>query len=92
MIGEYSVLLSLSGWTLIIHCPKCGIRRKPVDELLTRIHGSAALRSILPRIACSVCASPPSRIEAVCDWVRKYGVVEPPQEDLTWLVQARDAA
>lgn len=93
MFRDYSVLLSLSGWALIVHCPQCGPKRKSADELLKHVHGSVELRKILPRIVCSKCSSVPVRIEAECEWARIYRpITDMPREDLTWLVEPKRQA
>lgn len=77
--------MSLSGWNLVLHCPQCGIRSKPVDDLLKVVCFATEISKVIPKLTCSKCHRPPTRIEAEMQWAKKYGG-NLPREDLTFLL------
>lgn len=94
-------LASLDGWTLILRCPKCGTREKPVSKLCEALQEHLNRRTplgervrkasvmplwdILPRLTCDYCHSKPAVLKASCTWVGVYREV-PPAVDLTDLL------
>jgi hypothetical protein len=91
-LTDRSPLLTLSGWVLIVHCPACGPKEKPVDALVEHVRGSDPLGSILPRLRCDRCRQPPSRITARCDWMAKFRAGVGPTIDLSALMAKPEAA
>lgn len=87
-----SSIASLSGWTLILHCPKCGLRKKPTDDLFKKVHRSRTIGEVLPRLTCDVCRSRPTVITAECTWIRKFRRNTAEEIDLTQFLQRESAA
>jgi hypothetical protein len=77
---------SLSGFDLILSCPKCGDRIKSVAKLCEVVHLCQELGDLLPRLSCDVCRSKPVRLRAMNVWVRKFDR-ETVTEDLSFLLQ-----
>lgn len=85
-LSEKSPLGSLSGWSFVVRCPRCGEKSKPVEKIATT--PSLYARSIGPIIAkftCSACGARPIKVEAECVWAK---AALPPNTriDLTWLL------
>lgn len=76
-----AALFSLTGWNLVLHCPRCGPKETAADDFLKTTRGSVPLGRWLPKQTCR-CGRKPDRLEAVCVWIMKYGR-DPLHEDLT---------
>ena len=89
-LSERTPLASLSGWTLILRCPKCGERRKPMDALAQSVRISRPIGEIIPRLSCDHCQSKPTEVVGVCTWMANYGR-QPEAEYLTFLLDQKAA-
>src|ERR1700730_16134413 len=65
-------LASLDGYDLLLRCPKCGDRIKPVSALYAAVDRCREIGDIMPRLTCDVCRSKPVTIRAVNSWVVKF--------------------
>jgi hypothetical protein len=79
-------LASLDGYDLVLTCPTCGDRIKPVGKLYAMVDKFREIGTIIPRLSCDVCKSRPVRLRAVNSWARKFDR-EPASEDLSFLLQ-----
>jgi hypothetical protein len=64
-------LASLDGYDLLLQCPKCGVRIKPVSKLYAVVDRYSEIGSIIPRLACDGRKSKPVALRAVNSWVVK---------------------
>jgi hypothetical protein len=78
-------LASLDGYDLLLACPKCGDRIKPVSALYAAVDRCHEIGDIIPRLSCDVCRSKPVTIRAVNSWVVKFDR-EAATVDLTFLL------
>jgi hypothetical protein len=83
-------LASLDGWHLVLTCPTCGDRTKPVDKLYAAVDRYREIGAILPRLFCDVCKAKPVGLRAVNSWVVKFDR-EAAAEDLTFLLGRMEA-
>jgi hypothetical protein len=83
-------LASLDGCDLVMACPKCGDRVKPVAKLCEAVPAWREIGDIIPRLSCDACRSKPVRMRAVNSWVRKFDR-EATAEDLTFLLERTEA-
>lgn len=70
-LSEHTPFASLSGWDIMLHCSKCGLRRKPADSV--KVPRGAELGAVLSRLVCDRCRVRPPRITAACAWALRYG-------------------
>lgn len=85
-LGADTSLASLWGWDLLLHCEKCGLRRKPAGEV--NAHRALRIDQVLHRLVCDRCHAHPSRLTATCVWIREYGR-SVSDIDLTWVIAVR---
>lgn len=86
-LGPSTPLSSLGGYLLILTCPSCGEKIAKVDKLISvPAAGVVALRSFIPKLKCSTCGSAPIKIEAECDWIRRFHPNALPRINLSWLI------
>jgi hypothetical protein len=79
-------LASLDGYDLVLTCPTCGDRIKPVSRLYAVVDKFREIGTIIPRLSCDVCKSRPVRLRAVNSWVKRFGR-ETAAKDLSFLLQ-----
>jgi hypothetical protein len=79
-------LASLDGCDLLLQCPNCGDRIKPVSKLYAAVERCKEIGEIIPRLSCDVCKSKPVRLRAVNSWVKQFDR-ETVTEDLSFLLQ-----
>jgi hypothetical protein len=89
-LSEKTPLASLDGWTLLLKCPRCGDRTKPVSALYAVVDRCRPIGTILPRLSCDACKSKPTRLLGVNTWVAKFDR-EPATEDLSFLLPKPEA-
>ena len=80
--SERTPLASFLLWDLIVRCPKCGDKRKPVvDMIQSGIRPSMEVGRIFPNLKCRSCGSQPAGLIGVC-------MISPiqEQEDLSYLL------
>jgi hypothetical protein len=83
-------LASLDGYDLMLQCPKCGDRIKPVRALYAAVDRCREIGTIMPRLSCDMCRSRPIRLRAVNSWMMKFDR-ETATEDLTFLLAKPEA-
>lgn len=85
-VSSRTPLGSLSGWSLVQHCPKCGERARPVNQIATSPALSAKpLIDVLSRMTCSICGAKPLKLEAECTWAARF-LPQKTRIDLSWLL------
>jgi hypothetical protein len=84
-------LASLAGLDLILRCPKCGDRRRKIDELSEKVGRWRPVGEVVPRLCCDACQSKPIAMHVVSDWAVKYGRTTL-TEDLTFLLTRQPEA
>jgi hypothetical protein len=89
-LSHRTPLASLDGYDLLLACPKCGDRIKPVSALYAAVDRCREIGTIIPRLSCDVCRSRPIRLRAVNSWVVKFER-ETAAEDLTFLLKKKEA-
>jgi hypothetical protein len=85
VLSAKTPLASLDGYDLLLQCPNCGDRIKPVSALYRAVDRCREIGTIIPRLSCDVCKSKPVTIRAVNSWVVKFDR-EAATEDLTFLL------
>lgn len=80
-LSECTPLESLAFWDLVLKCPACGDRRKPVADLLAKVGRCRAVGDIFPRLSCDKCRSKPAMLLGVCNLSP-----EPVTEDFSFLL------
>jgi hypothetical protein len=79
-------LASLDGYDLLLTCPTCGDRIKPLSKLYAVVDKFREIGTIIPRLSCDVCKSRPVRLRAVNSWVKQFDR-ETATVDLSCLLQ-----
>jgi hypothetical protein len=85
LLSHRTPLASLDGYELLLECPNCGDRIKPVSALYKAVDRCREIGTIIPRLSCDVCRSRPIRLRAVNSWILKFDR-ETMTEDLTFLL------
>jgi hypothetical protein len=80
-------LASLDGYDLLLQCPNCGDRIKPVSALYRAVDRCREIGTIIPRLSCDQCTAKPATLRAVNSWVRQFDR-ETSTEDLTFLLSS----
>jgi hypothetical protein len=84
-LSESTPLASLDSWTLVMRCPNCGDRNKPVSDLFAAVHPSTAVGKVIPLLSCQACRSKPVGLFGTTSWHVKYGH-NPVREDWSFLL------
>ena len=80
--SERTPLASFLLWDMIVRCPKCGDKRKPVMDMIKGgLRPSTEVGSIFPKLTCRSCGSKPAALIGVCTFTAPEQ-----QEDLTHLM------
>ncbi len=84
-LSETTPLASLDSWSLVLQCPNCGERGKPVSSLFVVAHPATAVGKILPHLSCETCKAKPVALFGTNTWATKYGR-DPVREDWSYLL------
>ena len=87
---ERTPLASLDSWSLVLKCPRCGDRIKPVSALFAVVRPSEEVGKIVPRLSCDACKSKPEALFGMTTWAVKYGH-NPVREDWSFLLPQPEA-
>ena len=92
-LTKSSALGSLGGYLLVITCPSCGEKSVSVDKLISTPSAAyVTLKAFVPKLKCSKCGSAPIKIEAECDWIKRFRPIRLPRIDLSWLIAEKISA
>jgi hypothetical protein len=89
-LSESTPLASLDMWSLVMRCPNCGDRNKPIADLFVVVHPSTAVGKVIPLLSCQTCRSKPVALFGTCTWQMKYGR-DPVREDWSSLLSKIEA-
>jgi hypothetical protein len=87
-LSERTPLASLDCWNLVLRCPNCGDRIKPVSSLFAFAHPTDEIGSVIPRLSC-VCKAKPVALFGTTTWAVKYGH-NPVREDWSFLLPKQE--
>ena len=88
-LSHRTTLGSLDGWNLVMKCPNCGDRNKPVRSLCEVVKPSREVGEIFPRLSCDGCRSKPAALIGVCTWIVAHGR-DAVSEDWTFLLKPKE--
>ena len=89
-LSAATAIARLDGWDLVMQCPKCGPRVKPVHELYAAVGRATPIGKVFPRLSCPTCRTKPATLTGVCSWVAHFSR-EAKKEDLSCLLPKPEA-